>query len=94
MKIDDEEIRKAIQANMRSSRIEVGDFSSMHEGHAGAKSGGHYSLLLVSDEFEGKSMVQRHRMVMGILKDYFENGIHALTMDLRTPGEDDLKKGQ
>jgi BolA family transcriptional regulator, general stress-responsive regulator len=65
------------------------DESSRHAGHAGAQPGGetHYRLRLVAAAFEGLSRVARQRLVYALLAREFETGLHALSLDLRTPGE-------
>ena len=45
-------------------------------------------LLVVSSSFEGLSNLQRHKLVMGALKDHFQSGeIHALSLSTKTPKE-------
>jgi BolA protein len=41
----------------------------------------------VSAHFAGKSMLQRHRLVMAALAEELKGPIHALTMDVKTPDE-------
>lgn len=69
--------------------LEVVDDSAKHEGHAGARPGGqtHFSVMIVSDKFEGKPRVARHRMVYDALNPLFGEGLHALAITARTPGE-------
>lgn len=47
----------------------------------------HFKLILVTDQFEGKSRLDRQRSVNESLKDEFKNGLHALTQRLYTPQE-------
>jgi stress-induced morphogen len=47
----------------------------------------HWEAVIVSAAFAGKSLMQRHRMVNAALADELKGPIHALTMDLRAPGE-------
>lgn len=70
-------------------RLDVVDDSATHAGHSGAQAGGetHYSVLIVSDRFEGQGRIARHRAVHTILDPEFERGLHALTLTLRTPSE-------
>lgn len=65
------------------------DESSRHAGHAGAQPGGetHYRLRLVATAFEGISRVARQRLVYTLLAREFETGLHALSLDLKTPTE-------
>ena len=45
-------------------------------------------LLIISSSFEGLSTLQRHKLVMGSLKDHFQSGeIHALSLSTKTPAE-------
>ena len=65
------------------------DESALHAGHAGASPGGetHYRLSLASAAFEGLSRVARQRLVYTELREEFETGLHALSLDLKTPAE-------
>ena len=65
------------------------DESARHAGHAGSRPGGetHYRLRLVSDAFEGLSRVARQRLVYDALREEFDTGLHALSLDLKTRGE-------
>ncbi|HVK76300.1 MAG TPA: BolA family protein [Kofleriaceae bacterium] len=47
----------------------------------------HWKARIVSTAFAGKSMLQRHRLVMAALADELKGPIHALTMDVLTPDE-------
>ena len=65
--------------------LEVNNESYMHNVRAGAES--HFRLLIVSEQFEGKSAVQRHQAVYAILADEVKNEIHALGLQTLTPSE-------
>ena len=55
---------------------------------AGAKGGEtHFRLDIVSEAFEGKSRVERHRLVNEALGEAFARGLHALAIRARAPGE-------
>jgi stress-induced morphogen len=47
----------------------------------------HWKARIVSSGFAGKSMLQRHRLVMSALAEEMKGPIHALTMDTIAPGE-------
>lgn len=47
----------------------------------------HWQARIVSAAFEGKSLIQRHRIVNEVLAEELKGPIHALTMDLVTPAE-------
>jgi len=53
--------------------------------------GDHFELMVVSGRFEGRSMVERHRMVYGALGDAMRGAIHALRIQALTPEQ--FKKG-
>ena len=71
--------------------LQVYDFrddSHLHAGHAGNKGGGHYAILLVSEQFVGVSRLQRQRVVQDLLADLFaDKKIHALSIVAKTPDE-------
>jgi BolA family transcriptional regulator, general stress-responsive regulator len=69
--------------------LEIADESERHVGHAGHRPGGetHYSVYIVSAAFEGKSRIERHRMVNEALADELAGGIHALAIAAHAPGE-------
>lgn len=48
----------------------------------------HYQVVVVSSAFEGKAMIEQHRMVMGLVRAEVDSGeLHALTMRTFTPAE-------
>ena len=68
--------------------LAVGDDSPLHPGHAGAASGGgHYSVRIVSDRFEGLRLVMRHRLVYDAVHDMMKAEIHALAITALAPSE-------
>ena len=58
----------------------------MHAGHAGERPGGetHYHLAMHAEAFEGLSRVARQRLVYDALREEFDTGLHALSLDLKT----------
>ena len=49
--------------------------------------GTHFEAVVVSEEFVGKSRIQRHQRVYQTLGDRMRNEIHALSMKTYTPQE-------
>jgi acid stress-induced BolA-like protein IbaG/YrbA len=48
----------------------------------------HWQVTIVSQAFEGKSMIEQQRLVMAILKSEIDsNEVHALTMKTYTPAQ-------
>ncbi|MEW5786642.1 MAG: BolA family protein [Pseudomonadota bacterium] len=74
-------------ASLHPSHLEIIDESAFHAGHAGAKSGGHYRITLVSPAFSGQNAVARHRLVYQTLGDLLEGRIHALSITALAPEE-------
>lgn len=54
----------------------------------------HFKLVIVSDRFAGKRLVQRHQQVNGLLREEFAAGLHALSMETLTPEEWQARNGQ
>lgn len=47
-----------------------------------------FAVAIVSSEFTGLAQIKRHRLVNNLLKDEFDNqGLHALSLRLKTPEE-------
>ena len=69
--------------------LDVIDESDRHAGHAGAREGGgtHYRVRVVSARFERRNRVERHRLVYGLLAAEFADGLHALALTAKAPGE-------
>ena len=82
-------MKKLLTEQFSPKLVSLIDESGRHEGHAGAQPGGetHYALKLVSSAFEGKSRVERQRLVYHALREEFDTGLHALSLDLKTPAE-------
>lgn len=54
----------------------------------GAKDGkGHFEVTVVSDVFEGYSLLERHRMVYDAFGGLMESDIHALRINAFSPPE-------
>ena len=49
--------------------------------------GQHFSAVIVSNAFAGKSRIQRHQIVYAALGDRMRAEIHALSMKTLTPDE-------
>lgn len=85
-------VRARIEAilldRLHPTRLEIRDDSAQHAGHAGAVAGGgHFDILIVSAEFEGKSLLDRHRLVNEALRELIGREIHALGLKTLAPSE-------
>lgn len=80
-------IEVALRAALEPAEVTVSDDSAAHAGHAGAREGGHYSVVIVSDRFRGLTRVARHRLVYDSLQHLMSGGIHALALQAHTREE-------
>lgn len=78
-----ERLRAALQA-LQPVRLEIRDDSAKHIGHAGAREGGHFHVVIASAVFNGVPQVQRHRMVYAAAAELMGRDIHALSIDAQT----------
>ncbi len=50
--------------------------------------GSKYTVTVISDNFENKSIIDRHKMIYSIVDEYIKTGeIHALTIFAKTNSE-------
>jgi BolA protein len=87
-----ETIEKKLTEAFAPQSLNVLDESHQHEGHAGHRPGGqtHFRVYIVAGAFKGKSRIERHRMINGILSDELAAGVHALAIHAAAPGEDGI----
>ena len=63
------------------------DESHKHINHKKDTSGGHYKLLIISDDFENMMLIKRHQLIYKILSDMIKIDIHALSIQAKTSKE-------
>ncbi len=81
-------IKDKLTAVLHPTQLQVIDDSAKHIGHAGAKDGrGHFKVIIVSDDFIGKSAIKRHQMVYQALGGLMQTDIHALQIEAKTVAE-------
>jgi BolA protein len=82
------EMRQRLQA-LNPTSLDLIDDSEQHRGHGGHNPEGesHFTLLIESPEFAGKSRVERQRMVHSALGELVGERVHALSIRARAPGE-------
>ena len=69
MAMDLKEIEKFIKEAMPDASVEIQDL---------AGDGNHYSAIVTSSQFAGKSKIDQHKMVYNSLKGRMGNELHAL----------------
>ncbi|PRQ35008.1 putative BolA protein [Rosa chinensis] len=84
-------IKEALERELSPVELEVEDISYQHVGHAGVRGSGdgetHFNVRVVTKAFEGKSMIKRHRLIYGLLQEELQSGLHALSIEAKTPAE-------
>ncbi|CAN1171790.1 SufE-like protein 1, chloroplastic/mitochondrial, partial [Linum perenne] len=74
------EIKENLEEELKPVELEVEDVSYQHVGYAGVRGSDgdtHFNMKVVSKEFEGKSLVKRHRLIYGLLQEELQIGLHA-----------------
>ena len=66
-----EEIKKLIKEGLPDATVEIQDL---------AGDGNHYSAMVTSSQFSGKSKIEQHKMVYNSLKGKMGNELHALAI--------------
>jgi BolA family transcriptional regulator, general stress-responsive regulator len=82
-------ITNKLRETFSPESLDVIDESHLHEGHAGHRPGGetHFRINIVSPAFEGKSRIERHRMINSTLAAELAGSVHALAIKAQAPGE-------
>ncbi|WFD33956.1 BolA domain UV induced protein Uvi31 [Malassezia cuniculi] len=86
-------MHQKLTASFQPARLAIRNDSSKHAHHAAmvAQGGGngetHFFVDIVSQAFEGKTYVARHRAINSLLRDEFDRGLHALSIRAKTPAE-------
>lgn len=95
-------IRQAVQEKitlaLKPTHLDIIDDSSSHAEHEAMRQNygyteTHFKILVVSPDFQGKTPVQRHRMVYSLLNEELSTkGLHAVNIVTKTPEEYNNKK--
>ncbi len=78
--MDPEQIKVLIEKRLPSSTAAVqGD-------------GTHFEAIVVSSDFEGKSLIEQHQIVYSALGDAMKEQIHAISLKTYTPSQWERKQ--
>jgi BolA-like protein 1 len=75
------------QLETRFNPTELNVINESHQHAVGPDSETHFKVVIVSESFQGLSLVQRHRQIYDSLKDALAAGVHALSLQAFTPQE-------
>lgn len=90
-----EKIQAMLEQAFTAARVIVRDDSARHAGHPGARDGaGHFLVHIESQEFAGRSRLERHRLVYKALAEMLPREIHALNIVAVSPDEDSPQRTQ
>jgi stress-induced morphogen len=73
-----EAIAARIRAALPDARVELKDLTGTED---------HWHATVISSGFAGKSLIERHRLVMAALAEEMKGPIHALTLDVKSLDE-------
>ncbi|KAI3878087.1 hypothetical protein MKX03_014355 [Papaver bracteatum] len=86
-----ERIKEKLEKELATVELEIEDISYQHAGHAGVRGNSngetHFNVIVVSKEFDGKSLVKRHRLIYDLLQEELDSGLHALSIVAKAPAE-------
>jgi len=68
-------LRERIERAIPGASVEVGTFSGDD----------HFEVRVVAAQFEGKSLIERHRMVYDAVGELLGGPVHALSLKTHTP---------
>ncbi len=80
-------VEKRIETKLRESfvplHLEAHNESHKHNVPSGSES--HFKVVIVSDRFEKVPLVEKHRMVYGVLNGELQGEVHALSIQTKNP---------
>jgi acid stress-induced BolA-like protein IbaG/YrbA len=76
--MDANEVRQLIEHGLPGAIVQVVDTTG---------GGDHFEALVVTEKFDGKSLVERHQLVYAALGDAMRARVHALALKTLTPAQ-------
>ena len=73
--MDFEKVKSLIKTDLTDADVRVTDLTGTQD---------HLGILIISDAFEGKRLLQQHQMIMDILKESLKEEIHAVQLKTLT----------
>lgn len=80
-----EQVKSLIEQGVEGSTAQAIDLTGTQD---------HYKVIVVTDSFDGKRLVQRHQMINESLKEPLKGPLHALTIEAYTKDEWAKKQDQ
>ncbi|MCB1530435.1 MAG: BolA family transcriptional regulator [Rhodospirillales bacterium] len=84
-----QKIQEILTKELSPDFLELRNDSARHVGHAGHDGSGesHFTLRIVSSRFDGKSRIERQRMILNLLRREMDGPLHALSIKAFSPKE-------
>ncbi|EDV26115.1 expressed hypothetical protein [Trichoplax adhaerens] len=82
MGLTETSIHNKLSERLKPIHLDVINESNMHNVPKGSET--HFKVIIVSDLFNGKSLLQRHRMVNELLAEELSGSVHALSIQAKT----------
>jgi stress-induced morphogen len=76
--VNAEDIVERIRVTLPDAQVELRDLTGTQD---------HWHAIVISAAFTGKTLIERHRMVMAALALEMTGPIHALSLDVKAPHE-------
>ncbi|MEA1882655.1 MAG: BolA family protein [Candidatus Marinimicrobia bacterium] len=83
----EEIIKNKLREHINLVHLDLRDTTGKHIHHQNFDGGLHLSATIVSDNFNNKSLLERHQLVYKALGSMVKNQIHAFSMKTYTPEE-------
>jgi stress-induced morphogen len=76
MAITELKLKDILQTNFPNDKIIIKDYAGDQN---------HYSIEIISDAFQGLSLIKQHRLVKNALGEILQKELHAVTIKTRIP---------
>lgn len=81
--MEPQSLKEYLESRLPGARIAVHDMTGTKD---------HFEIEIVSDVFEGRATLERHRSIHNILAPLMDQAVHAVRLRTRTPGENEKAK--
>ena len=84
-------LERQLRERFNPDHLDVQNESHQHNVPAGSET--HFKVVVVTERFEGLSLVARHRAIHEAAGDLLAQGIHALSIQAHTPEQWEARGG-
>ncbi len=83
-------LEKKLRETFNPDMLEVINESHLHAGHQPGFDGtgeSHIRIRIISSQFDGITLIDRHRKINALLDDEIAAGLHAIAIEANSPDE-------